>query len=115
MKPVNRHLLSLKDEYKNEAGSVIEVDFYNASSLLGLSDEEAVECALRKYLQGSLPEFATAKVQDFKVTRYTVRLFQDKSLLVYLLAGEYGTITYNFCFASLADFSSCNVDTTEPK
>lgn len=59
----------LKDEYKNEPGSVIEVDFYNASSLLGLSDEEAVQCALRRYLQGSLPAFASAVVQDYNVTR----------------------------------------------
>ena len=68
----------LKDEYKDEAGSVIEVDFYNASSLLGLSDEEAVECALRKYVQGSLPAFALARVQDFKVTRYVTSLPQDE-------------------------------------
>ena len=55
------------------------MDFYNASSLLGLSDEQAVECALRKYLQGSLPAFSSAVVQDFNVTRYFTCLISQDS------------------------------------
>ena len=58
-----------QDEYKGETGSVFEVDFYNATPLLGLSDDQAVDCALRKYLQGSLSGFASAKVLDYSVIR----------------------------------------------
>ena len=34
-----KHELMLQDEYRQEAGSVVEVNYYNASSLLGLTDE----------------------------------------------------------------------------
>ena len=37
----------VQDEYRDEAGSVVGADFYGATELLGLSDEEIVRKAVR--------------------------------------------------------------------
>ena len=39
--------LVVQDEYRDEAGSVVGADFYGATELLGLSDEEIVRKAVR--------------------------------------------------------------------
>eukprot|EP00967_Tisochrysis_lutea_P151821 scaffold296043_cov15-Tisochrysis_lutea.AAC.1 len=36
-------LFSVQDEYRNAEGSVITVDFYNASALLPLTDEALIQ------------------------------------------------------------------------
>ena len=61
-------LNSSQDEYKNEPGSVIEVDYYHANQLLPLSDEQIVELT-QKDLTGCIPEFADAQVVDQAVVR----------------------------------------------
>ena len=58
-----------QDEYRDETGTVVEVDFYNATQLLPLTDSQAVERALKVYLAGSAPAFAGASVRDFSVIR----------------------------------------------
>ena len=60
---------ALQDEYRDEPGTVVEVDFYNATQLLPLTDSQAVERALRVYLAGSVPAFAGTSVRDFSVIR----------------------------------------------
>lgn len=42
----------LQDQYRDEPGSVVELDFYNASSLLPLPDEAVVQRCLQQYLGG---------------------------------------------------------------
>ena len=39
--------LVVQDEYRDEAGSIVGADFYGATELLGLSDEEIVRKAVR--------------------------------------------------------------------
>jgi len=51
-----------------EEGSVVEVDFYHAGQLLGMSDEAIIE-KVHENLGAMLPEFRTAKVVDSAVVR----------------------------------------------
>ena len=61
-------LNALHDEYADETGSVIEVDFYHANQFLPLDNQEIV-AIVQKYLISCLPEFETAKVVDSSVIR----------------------------------------------
>lgn len=47
-------LTALQDQYRGEAGSVVELDFYHASPLLPMSDEDVVKRCLKKYLAGTV-------------------------------------------------------------
>jgi len=51
-------------------GSVLACDFYNASALLGLSDEDVVQLLMRELLPTAIPEFSSANVVDSFVQRY---------------------------------------------
>ncbi|CAN0509208.1 unnamed protein product, partial [Scytosiphon promiscuus] len=46
-----------QDEYRDSEGSVVASDFYHASELLPLSDEEVVERVHKTYLSTCVPEF----------------------------------------------------------
>jgi uncharacterized protein with NAD-binding domain and iron-sulfur cluster len=61
-------LNALHDEYANETGSVIEVDFYHANQFLPLDNQEII-AIVQKYLADCIPEFNTAKVIDSSVIR----------------------------------------------
>ncbi len=61
-------LNALHDEYKNEPGTVVEVDFYHANQFIALSDAEIIPI-VQKYLTSCVPEFAIAKVVDSSVIR----------------------------------------------
>jgi uncharacterized protein with NAD-binding domain and iron-sulfur cluster len=61
-------LNALHDEYKEEKGSVIEIDFYHANQFLGLEDKEIISI-VKKYLSTCIPEFKQAKVIDSSVIR----------------------------------------------
>ncbi|MDX2256200.1 MAG: FAD-dependent oxidoreductase [Pseudanabaenaceae cyanobacterium bins.39] len=61
-------LNALHDEYADEAGSVIEVDFYHANQFLPLDNQEIIEI-VQNYLTSCIPEFASAKVIDSSVIR----------------------------------------------
>ena len=61
-------LNALHDEYADETGSVIEVDFYHANQFLPLDNQEIV-VIVQKYLASCLPEFEIAKVVDSSVIR----------------------------------------------
>ncbi|HEY9762106.1 MAG TPA: FAD-dependent oxidoreductase, partial [Trichocoleus sp.] len=61
-------LNALHDEYRQEPGSVIEVDFYHANQFLNLDDAEIVPLVQRD-LAGCIPAFSEAKVVDAGVVR----------------------------------------------
>ncbi|MGF1677512.1 MAG: FAD-dependent oxidoreductase [Rivularia sp. (in: cyanobacteria)] len=61
-------LNALHDEYKNEPGTVVEVDFYHANQFISLSDEQIIPI-VQKYLATCIPEFAIAKVIDSSIIR----------------------------------------------
>ncbi|NER79149.1 MAG: FAD-dependent oxidoreductase [Leptolyngbya sp. SIO1D8] len=61
-------LNALHDEYRNEPGSVIEVDYYHANQFLHLSDEEILPL-VQADLAGCLPDFQAAKIIDASVIR----------------------------------------------
>lgn len=61
-------LNALHDEFRNEPGSVVEVDFYHANQFLDL-DDEAIERIVCDYLATCLPEFRHAKVCDRGIVR----------------------------------------------
>lgn len=54
----------LQDEYRDSEGSVVASDFYHASELLPLSDEEVVERVHKTYLSTCVPEFRWQEVLD---------------------------------------------------
>ncbi|PZD75062.1 9,9'-di-cis-zeta-carotene desaturase-like protein [Acaryochloris thomasi RCC1774] len=58
----------LHDAYRDEAGSVIEVDFYHANQFLAMSDDAIVEM-VQKDLTTCVPGFGAAKVIDHSVIR----------------------------------------------
>ncbi len=58
----------LHDEYCDEPGSVVEVDFYHANQLLPKSDEELVAIAHQRLIT-CIPAFRNAKVVDQSVIR----------------------------------------------
>lgn len=59
-----------QDEYRDEVGSVIEVDFYHATPLLPLSDAELIDVALRRYLCACNAGFLGCSVADASVLRF---------------------------------------------
>ncbi len=61
-------LNTLHDEYAAETGSVIEVDFYHANQLLGMTDEQVVQ-KVHKDLTTCLPELGDAQVIDHSIIR----------------------------------------------
>ncbi|MBV6624196.1 MAG: FAD-dependent oxidoreductase [Rivularia sp. (in: Bacteria)] len=61
-------LNALHDEYKDEPGTVVEVDFYHANQFISLSDEEIIPI-VQSYLTTCVPAFANAKVIDSSVIR----------------------------------------------
>lgn len=61
-------LNALHDEYAEEAGSVIEADFYHANQLLAMSDEQIV-AKVHRDLATCVPEFKEAKVIDSAAIR----------------------------------------------
>lgn len=60
----------MQEEYKREAGSVVEVDYYNAASLLGMTDEQLIQHTLHTYLAACHPAYGLCQVQDASVLRY---------------------------------------------
>ncbi|MGF1601103.1 MAG: FAD-dependent oxidoreductase [Thermosynechococcaceae cyanobacterium] len=58
----------LHDAYRDEAGSVIEVDFYHANQFLPMSDEAIIKM-VQKDLTTCVPGFGDAKVIDHSVIR----------------------------------------------
>ncbi|KAL3146106.1 hypothetical protein ABBQ38_015455 [Trebouxia sp. C0009 RCD-2024] len=63
-------LNTLQEEYKREAGSVVEVDYYNAASLLGMTDEQLIQHTLHTYLAACHPAYGLCQVQDASVLRF---------------------------------------------
>ena len=61
-------LNALHDEYCNEPGTVVEVDFYHANQFLPLSNEEIVPL-VQQDLATCIPAFREAKVIDSSVIR----------------------------------------------
>jgi uncharacterized protein with NAD-binding domain and iron-sulfur cluster len=61
-------LNALHDEYRDESGSVVEVDFYHANQFLPLGDREIVDI-VQGYLSTCVSDFLTAKVVDSSVIR----------------------------------------------
>ena len=61
-------LNALHDEYKDESGTVVEVDYYHANQLLNLSDEQVLPL-VQKDLAGCIPAFGDAKITDHAVVR----------------------------------------------
>ena len=51
-------------------GSVLACDFYNAGSLLPLSEEDIISLLMDELLPSAVPEFKSAKVVDSFVARY---------------------------------------------
>ena len=64
-----------------EQGSVIASDFYNASAIAELSDQEVVDCLMQDLLPMAQPAFRGAVVVDQEVRRYprSVSLFSPGS------------------------------------
>ena len=61
-------LNSLHDKYKDEAGSVVEVDFYHANQLLPMSDQEIIR-KVHRDLTTCIAEFGNAEIIDSSVIR----------------------------------------------
>eukprot|EP00250_Pteridium_aquilinum_P015495 c22616_g1_i1 orf=284-1363(-) len=64
------HLNSLQDEFKEEKGSVLEVDLYHANQLLNLSNDNVLSKILQDYLVKCDPRFGLARVVDSSVLRF---------------------------------------------
>ena len=66
-----------------EQGSVIASDFYNASAIAELSDQEVVDCLMQDLLPMAQPAFRRAVVVDQEVRRYprSVSLFSPGSFI----------------------------------
>ncbi len=61
-------LNAIHDEFKDEPGTVVEVDFYHANQLLPLGDDEIVEI-VKQYLATCIPAFGEAEIIDKTVVR----------------------------------------------
>ncbi len=61
-------LNALHDEYKNEPGTVVEVDYYHANQFLNLSDEQVIPL-VQKDLAGCISAFSDAQVVDQSIVR----------------------------------------------
>ncbi len=90
-------LNALHDEYRNEPGSVIEVDYYHADQLIPLDDEQILP-QVQANLAGCLPAFGEAQVIDTSFIRLpqAVSHFKPGSYQ-YLLPG---TTSFNNLFMS---------------
>ena len=62
-------------------GSVVASDFYNATAIAALSDQEIVDTLLKELLPQAVPAFRLAQVLEFEVRRYpgSVSLFSPGS------------------------------------
>jgi len=62
-------------------GSVVASDFYNATAIAALSDQEIVDTLLNELLPQAVPSFRLAQVLEFEVRRYpgSVSLFSPGS------------------------------------
>ena len=58
----------LHDQYQNETGSVVEVDFYHANQLLPMSDEEIIK-KVHQDLTTCIADFGEAQIIDSSVIR----------------------------------------------
>lgn len=63
-------LCALQEEYRDEAGSVLEFDLYHAETLLPMSDDAVVENLMTKYLPCCTSESSACKVVDRSVLRF---------------------------------------------
>jgi uncharacterized protein with NAD-binding domain and iron-sulfur cluster len=61
-------LNALQDEYRDEPGTVVEVDFYHANQFIPLDDEEIIPI-VQRYLTTCVPGFRDANVVDSSVIR----------------------------------------------
>ncbi|MGB3533101.1 MAG: FAD-dependent oxidoreductase [Microcoleaceae cyanobacterium] len=61
-------LNALHDEFRNEPGTVVEVDFYHANQFLPLDDDEILKI-VQSYLATCIPDFGKAKIIDHSVVR----------------------------------------------
>ena len=61
-------LNALHDEFRDEPGTVVEVDFYHANQFLPLDDDEILNI-VQGYLATCLSDFKTAKIIDHSVVR----------------------------------------------
>ncbi|ASC70414.1 Amino-oxidase [Halomicronema hongdechloris C2206] len=61
-------LNALHDQYRDAAGTVVEVDFYHANQLLPLDDEELIPLVKRD-LARCIPAFGQAQILDHSVIR----------------------------------------------
>ncbi|KAF5830583.1 hypothetical protein DUNSADRAFT_14331 [Dunaliella salina] len=62
-------LNALQNQYRDEQNSVLEVDFYGASSLLGLSDDQLIKRIMTRYLPSANAAYAAAAVSNHSVVR----------------------------------------------
>jgi hypothetical protein len=101
--PSNRLLTLSQDEYRSEAGSVVEVDFYHANQLLPLPDDVLVDRVLNKYLAGCEPSFRAATVVDSSVLKFkgAVTLFGPGSHQVTRVCGLVLVWSFVECFVWL--------------
>ncbi len=61
-------LNNLHDKYKDEAGTVVEVDFYHANQLLAMTDEQIIK-KVHQDLATCISEFGTAQIIDSSVIK----------------------------------------------
>jgi uncharacterized protein with NAD-binding domain and iron-sulfur cluster len=61
-------LNALQDEYRDEPGTVVEVDFYHANQFISLDDKDIISI-VQRYLTTCVPGFYGAKVVDSSVIR----------------------------------------------
>ncbi|HIK43257.1 MAG TPA: FAD-dependent oxidoreductase [Leptolyngbyaceae cyanobacterium M65_K2018_010] len=61
-------LNALHDEYQDEPGTVVEVDYYHANQLLPLDDDQVLR-QVHQDLAGCIPAFGAAKILDASVVR----------------------------------------------
>ena len=90
-----KHELVLQDEYRQEAGSVVEVDYYNATSLLGLTDEQLIQRTLHTYLAACQPAYGLCQVLDASVLRYSLICISNARQPVFTLNGNYNNYDDN--------------------
>lgn len=64
----------LQEEYKHEKGSVVEVDYYNATALMPLTDAQLIDRTLRHYLASCQPAYGPCRVIDSSVLRQAIHL-----------------------------------------
>lgn len=61
-------LNALQDEYRDEPGTVVEVDFYHANQFISLDDKDIIPI-VQRYLTTCVPGFRDANVVDSSVIR----------------------------------------------